>query len=103
MDGLGAQCRAHARHQLLVGERLDDVVDGAGVEARDARVGLRVRGQEDHRRRRRALGLDRAADLVAVTAGHGHVDEQQVGLALAGELERRIPVGGGDDLDTRRP
>jgi hypothetical protein len=98
VDGPGAQCRAHTRHELLVGERLDDVVDGAGVEARHARVGVRVRGQEDHRRRRRALRLDRPADLVAVAAGHGDVDEQEVGLALTGELERGIPVGGGDDL-----
>ena len=96
VDRLGPQRRAHARHELLVGERLDDVVDGAGVEAGDARVRLRVRGEEDDRGRRRALGLDRAADLVAVAAGHRHVDEQQVGMLVAGELERLLAVGRGD-------
>jgi hypothetical protein len=97
VDGLRAQRGADARHELLVGERLDDVVDGAGVEPCDARVRLGVSGQEDDRGRRRALGLDRAADVVAVAARHRHVDEQQIGFVLARELQRVLAVGGRDD------
>ena len=99
VGGLRAQRGAHASDQLLVGERLDDVVDGARVEACHTRVGVAVRGEEDHRRRRRdALGLDRAADLVPVAAGHRHVEQQQVDVVLARQRQRVVAVGGGDDL-----
>jgi hypothetical protein len=41
--------------------------------------------------------MDRPAHLVAVAAGHRHVDEQQVGVMLADQLQRLLAVACGDD------
>src|SRR5690349_18909238 len=54
----GPQLRADPGSQLAERKRLDQVVDGTGVEPRDALLNLAQRGQHDHRRFR--LGV---ADL----------------------------------------
>ena len=62
-----AQQRAQPRQQLAQRERLDEVVVGAGVEARDAVVDRVARGEHQHRRA--VAGLAHApADLEAVDA-----------------------------------
>ncbi len=50
-----AQLRAHPRRELGERERLDQVVDGARVEAGDAILDLTARGEHEHRDRHLCL------------------------------------------------
>ena len=72
-----AQQRAHARQQLAQRERLDEVVVGAGVEARDAVVDLFAGGEHQHGRPVAALA-QAPADLQAVDVGHRHVEDHDL-------------------------
>jgi hypothetical protein len=75
--------------------RLEDVVDRRHVECVD-RVPL-VRGDEDHQRPSRGLGLPR--QLQAARSGHLDVEEHHVGIVRGNRLTRfpRVPADG-DDL-----
>ena len=92
-----AQHGADAAAQLGQAERLGDVVVGARLEPLDG-VGLAVeRGQHDDRHDV-APRAQRAADVVAVGAGaERDVEQHDVEVLAAGELDRRVAVG--DRLD----
>ncbi|MCY1350503.1 hypothetical protein D9M69_367380 [compost metagenome] len=78
--GTAAQQGAHPRQQLGEGERLDQVVVGAQLQALHA-VGDAVAGGEEQHRHA-AAGLAQAAqDLPAVAAGQHHVEDDQVMVA----------------------
>ncbi len=62
-DALELQVRAHPREQLARGERLDEVVVGARLQALDRALLARARGEHDHRHvaQQRVLVQRRAA------------------------------------------
>ena len=83
----------HARQQRRALVRLADEVVGPAGEALDHVLRARERGQQDHRRAaQRRVGLERAAQRVAVHPRHHDVGQDQPGWLLAGELERRDAV-----------
>ena len=92
--GLDApQQRAQAREQLAQGERLDQVVVGAGIEAGDAVVDRVARGE--HEDRRAVAGLAHApAHLEAVDVRHGDVEHDGVDLLAGDAVERLAAVLG---------
>ena len=92
-----AQHGADAAAQLRQPERLGDVVVGAGLEPLDG-VGLAVeRGQHDDRHDV-AARAQRAADVVAVGPGpERDVEQDDVEVLAAGELDRGVAVGDGLD------
>ena len=92
-----AQHGADAAAQLGEAERLGDVVVGAGLEPLDG-VGLAVeRGQHDDRHDV-AARAQRAADVVAVRARpERDVEQDDVEVLAAGELDRGVAVGDGLD------
>jgi len=72
-----AQMRAYPRRELLEGERLGQIVVGAGVEAPDPVGDLCASGEHDHRGA--ALGGAHALDdLKAVTTGEHDVEHDKV-------------------------
>ena len=89
--------RAHAGEQLGRGERLDEVVVGAGVETRDP-VLDGVAGGEQQDRGADPLRAQPAADGESVEAGHGDVEHDDVGDRALDGGERRAAVRGGDGL-----
>ena len=71
-----------------------------------ARLVLRARpsGHEQHRHRPRGrMGAQAAGQLVAVQAGHRHVEHRQVGRPLLGEPERLLSVAGQAEVVTAVP
>ena len=82
-----AQQRAQPGQQLLEGERLDQVVVGAGVEAGHA-VGDRVAGGEHQDRHVVAVGAQSPARLEAADPRHHHVEHERVGPLGAQPVER---------------
>ena len=82
-----AQQRAHPRAQLLDGERLDEVVVGAGVEALDAVVDRVARGHDEDRDRV-AAAAQRPADVEAADLGHQQVEHDRVGRRRGVPRER---------------
>jgi len=97
------QHHADARQQLLAVDRLLDVVDGAELVGGELlRLVGEARGQEDHRHEGRArIVLEAPARLEAVDAGHHDVEQDQVEVALAAELERLLAAVGGRHLELR--
>src|ERR1041384_5879716 len=81
---------ADARQQLAKGERLREIVVGAGVQAADAIVDGVARGEHEHRRADAALAQIRA-EGEAVTAGQHRVEHDHVEGA-----ERRARSSGGE-------
>ena len=93
-DGALRRSRARIRaRQLLEGERLDEVVVGAGVEAGHPVVDRRPGGE--HQDRGVVAGLaEPPAHLEPVHAGHGHVQHDGVSRALGVGTKRGRPVLG---------
>ena len=90
-----AQDRLDPGDQRARVERLRDVVVGAELEA-DDRVDVVVpRGE--HEDGRVAAPPDLPADLEAVDLRQHQVEDDEVGLVPAVELEARLAVAGGDD------
>src|SRR3954464_1108812 len=88
-----------ARHQLLGAERLAHVRVGAGLRARLGDTVVGGRGEhEDRDARGLRPGAQAADDLVAVEAGHHHVDDRYVDRAGLRPGQRLVPVLRGDDL-----
>ena len=77
------------RLQALGPHRLDQVVDRRGFERRQ-RVGI-VGGAEHHRRARLERG-EMARGLQPVDAGHGDVQQHQVGVVLGHRVQRGMAV-----------
>jgi len=84
--------------QLVEGERLDQVVVGAGVEP-DHPVGDGVAGrQQDHRQP--VVGGPQAADhLQPAQPRHHHIEDHQIGRRVADRRQGRRPVAGERDLE----
>ncbi len=62
--------------------------------------GIAERGEDDERETVAARqGADLAAQGDAVDAGHHHVADDQVGEAVAEEVERRLRIAGGEHLE----
>ncbi|MCY1365610.1 hypothetical protein D9M69_524640 [compost metagenome] len=81
--GLQLQVRAYPGEQERRADRLGDVVGGAEVEAVLLVGQLAARGEENHRNvAGRRVGLEAAADLVAVLLRHHHVEQDQVRLRV---------------------
>ena len=98
-----AQESADARQQFLEGERLDEVVVGAAVQAGDL-VGRRIPRRQHQHRQREALLAELPAESEPVDAGQHDVEDQQVVGELVGraggvEGRRAGPRSGG----ARRP
>ena len=89
---------ADAGEQLGQGERLDEVVIGAGIEARDA-VADRIAGGEHEDRGGGALAAEALGDVVAVHGGEHDVEQDEVVLLGLGlELRRRRRLRPVDDV-----
>ncbi len=74
-------------HQLLHGERLDQVVVAAPRQARDP-VGDAVARGEEHHRHHRPGGAQPVQDAEAVHAGQHQVEHHDVRVELGGPLQR---------------
>ena len=96
---------ADAGEQLVLAEWLGDVVVGPGVERLDLGRLLALAGEDDDRRR--AAPADLAAHGDAVEAGHGEVEDHEVGALGVVAAQRLVAVVGGahpvaDAADERR-
>ena len=92
-----AQQRAQAGEQLLALERLDEVVVGADVQARDARL-ERVTGREHQDRRVVAVLAQALGDVDAVQARQPEVQHDDVRQERVRFVEPAHAVGGELDL-----
>jgi len=91
LQTLGEDRAAHARRQLDGLDRLRDVVDPADFEALAHVFRAVARGDEDDRDvRRLGLGLEPAAGLPSVDAGHHHVEQDQIWLLGLRERDRTL-------------
>ena len=91
-----SQQRAHAREQLRIRERLDQVVVGAGIETTHP-VGRAATGGQ-HQNGQAAVRAQLPAHLQPVDAGHHQVEHHQVGPVYPGSIERRRPAEGDIDV-----
>ena len=99
-----AQQRLQAGGQLRDGERLDEVVVGAGLQAGDAVLDLVARGQ-DADGDVDAAGAQALDDRHPVEVGHRHVEDDDSRRALGDRLERLTATGGrghGKALEAQR-
>jgi hypothetical protein len=78
VSAITTQQRPHPRHQFREGERLDEVVIGAVVEARDAVVERVPSGEHQHSRLRIGVGPHTTTHLATVDTRHRDVEAQQV-------------------------
>ena len=82
-----------SRHQLLLAERLGQVVGRAEREALRLRLGVALGREEDHRRVRRPRVAPQPGERAeSVHSGEEQIEEHQVGTQLGGALERRLPI-----------
>jgi hypothetical protein len=82
-----------ARHQLLLAERLGEVVGRAEREALALRLGVSLGGEEDDRRVGGPGVAAQAGERAeSVHAGKEQVEQDQLGVQLGGALERRFAV-----------
>ncbi len=91
---LEAHPGAHARRELARVYGLGEVVVGARLEAADRILARAAHGREedDGRVARPGIGLERAADGVAVLPGELHVEDDHVGGLGARGRERLVGV-----------
>ena len=82
-----AQQRAHPREQFLEGERLGQVVVGAGVEAGDP-LGHRIAGGQHQDGQVVAGAAELTAHLEPVQPRHHHVEHQGVGPVAGDQVQR---------------
>src|SRR5512147_3122807 len=77
------------------GKRLVDIVDSADLKSILLVDGVGLSGEEDHRDvAGHRIGLQPAADLIAVHARHHHVEQDQIWLLRGGgEHQRLLAVG----------
>ncbi len=98
------QERVEPRGELGEGERLDEVVVGAGLEPGDAVVDLVARGQ-DADRDVDAVGPHPADHADAVEVGHHHVEDDDGRRTRRDLLQRSAPARGrrhGEALEAQR-
>jgi hypothetical protein len=97
-----AQRGANAGDDLGHREGLGDVVVGAQGEAEHL-VALLVLGRKDDHRRIGIVGAHALDDLDAVELGQHHVEQDEVGLVRAEQLERLLAVVGADGAEALEP
>ncbi len=98
-----AHQRAYPREQGGIVHRFGEKIVGARLQPGDAIGGLVQRRHHHHRNMGDpGIGLDAAADLEAVHAGHHHVQQHNVGNALRHAGQAFQPVEGGDDIEIFR-
>ncbi len=88
--------RSQAREQLVEGERLDEIVVGAGVESRDA-IDDRVACRQHENRHLETSGTQRARHGDAVTMRKHVIEHHGVVLVQRGVLHGVVTVG--DEID----
>ena len=99
LQGTDLQVRMHPREHFLRVERLSDVIHRADLEPAHLVHGIVKRGQEQHGGLAPAcVGLEPAARLVAVHAGHVHVQEDDVRLHVRQPRQRAVATGGKEHL-----
>src|SRR5213083_339486 len=86
----------HAGERIRI-DGLEQVRVEAGISGPLHVVRLTVSGQRDQVGTRRPERAHAARDLVAVHLGQADVDQRDLGMILAGELERAWPGAGGVD------
>ena len=92
---LDAQHRFHARDQRGLIDRLGQIFVGAGIEALDHVLAVRLGGHQDDRHERHAgIRLDAAGHFDAVDLRHHHVEQNKVWQMLLGGGERLLAVAG---------
>ncbi len=85
---------AHARQQFVGGERLDEVIVGAGLQALDLRLLAGAGRQQDQGHvLDRFVRADLADQAETIEARHHHVAEHQVGRVAQDRRERRLAIG----------
>lgn len=94
--GATAQEGADAGKEFLAAEGFDQVIVGAEVEAADAILDA-ASGGEDEDGAVEAESPQVTAEGEAVEAGEHEIEKDQVGLAVGGEGEASLAVGGGED------
>ena len=96
--GEAAQRHLDGRHEVVLGERLDQVGHRTGVAGPLDQLALAEGGEDDDRGDAlRGDGLGRGD---AVELGHLDVEDDQVGPVLAGQRDRGLAVAGlADDLE----
>ena len=93
MSAAAAQ-RFYAYFQLLHGERLDEIVVGAGLKALDLVLELIARREHQHRRRALDLLAQLAADREAVEGRQHEVEDNDVVVMGRGKVQPGDAVGG---------
>lgn len=82
------QNRLHAAYQQLHLDRLSEVVVGSNVESGNLLLLVAQCGEKnDHRVAQLGIFANGAAGLCAVHHGHHHVEQDEVGVVLAGYVE----------------
>ena len=103
--GLGAHAppgrRAHARDELLHGERLDEVVVGPDLERMDAVV-LGAAGADDHDRRPDSLLAGGLEQPPAVEPREHEVEHADVGMLVAQARQARLALVHPDRVESGR-
>ena len=94
----GAELRPDAGLELGERERLDQVVDGPGIEAADAILQLAAGGEHDHGQLG-ALGGEVAQHLHSAAAGEHEVEHHEVDVVTERELEAALAVERRSDLE----
>jgi hypothetical protein len=93
-----AQHRPHAADELAWAEGLGDVVVGSELQASNAVILLALGRKHNHRDARDLA--DQAQRLEAVEVRHHHVEQDQIGQAVAQLLQRSCAGGRFEDLKT---
>src|SRR5690606_18131753 len=86
---------AHPHARLAHVDRFDEVIVGATLEASRLYAGKRVgRDENDGDVLQGVIGLDDAAQLVAVEMGHHDIADHEVGPVFTHHLQPGLPVAG---------
>ncbi len=99
----GVDLRGHARAQFVRGERLRQIIVGAGRETLDRRFFASTRAQkQDGRRAQLRIGAQRGEKRKAVHPRHHHVADHEVERLAPGRVQSVDAIAHGDDVVVRR-
>jgi hypothetical protein len=80
-------------------ERLDDVVVGAGAQALDPLLHVRLGGEHDDRDATSSAGADLLRGGIPVQLRHRDVHEDEIGVDRGGHLDPGLAIRGDVDLE----